>query len=511
MKILTSKQIYQADQTTIKNQEITSFQLMERAGQALANRIQELIPKTKNIYIFCGTGNNGGDGMVVGRILIEWGFDVMIYVVEFGKKYSSDFKENYYWLNKNHSSRITSLQKENELPELFDNDVILDCIFGIGLNRNPEGFIKNIISKINESHAFKIAIDIPSGLFADKPVEDFNSILQSDLILTLQFPKPSFFLPENSKFINRFEVLNIGLDQEFISNVKPFATLLKIELIQKLYGLRNRFDHKGTFGHTVIVGGSYGKMGAIVLATKAAFRTGAGLVTSFIPRCGYDILQISIPEAMILTDKKDKIISKIELNFSPDAVAIGMGMGTEKETIETFINFISKYKKPIVIDADGLNCLSENRELLNFIPKNSILTPHPGELKRLIGPWKNDYDKIAKCKSFVRKHQVILVVKGAYTMIFEDDNIYINSTGNPGMGTAGSGDTLSGVLAGLLSQNYKPKAAVLFGVYLHGLAGDLAAENLGENSLIAGDIISFLSKAYKLIRKNNGAYNDIHR
>lgn len=501
MKILTSKQIYQADQITIKNQNITSLELMERAGKVLANQIRVITPKSQRVFIFCGTGNNGGDGMVIGRRLIESGFDVMVYVVEFGKEYSADFEENYNRLKKNHEKQIVIFKRENDFPPIQKDDVIVDSIFGIGLNRKPTGLIKNVISKINQSPAFKISVDIPSGLFADKPVEDFDSVLQSDLILTLQTPKPAFFLPDNFKFIRRFKVLDIGLDEEFISNVKPFATLITLELIKEFYKSRKRFDHKGTFGHTLIIGGSYGKIGAIVLAAKAAFRTGAGLVTSFIPKIGYDILQISIPEAMVLTDKSNKIISEIDLKFTPDAVAIGMGMGTEKETMEAFGNFLSKYKNPLVIDADGLNCLSENQKLLDLLPKNSILTPHPGELKRLIGAWKNDYEKIEKCKSFVQKHQVVLVVKGAYTMIFIEGEIYINPTGNPGMGTAGSGDTLGGILAGLISQNYSPEQAALLGVYLHGLAGDLAAEKLGEESLMAGDIISFLPEAYKVISK----------
>jgi len=501
MKVLTSKQVYDADQITIKNQQIDSLQLMERAGKVLADRILEIISENQKIYIFCGTGNNGGDGMVIARILMESGFNVKVYVVEFGKKYSNDFKENYYRLKKNIEKRIVFFKKEIELPIIQKDDIVVDCIFGIGLNRKPSGLIKDVIFQINQCPAFKISVDIPSGLFAGKPVEDFDSVLQSDLILTLQVPKPAFFLPDNFKFINRFEVLDIGLDEEFISNVKPFATLITLELIKGFYNPRKKFDHKGTFGHTVIIGGSFGKIGAVILAAKAAFRTGAGLVTSFIPKTGYDILQISIPEAMVVTDKNDQIISEIVLEFTPDAVAIGMGMGTEKETVGAFGNFLSKYKKPLVIDADALNCFSENQNLLQLLPQNSILTPHPGELKRLIGSWKNDYEKIEKCKKFVQEYQIILVVKGAYTMIFVDDEIYINPTGNPGMGTAGSGDTLSGILAGLISQNYNPKQAALFGVYLHGLAGDLAAENIGEESLMAGDIISFLSKAYEVISK----------
>lgn len=503
MKILTPEQIYQVDKVTIEKEKLQSLDLMERAGTVLANRILEIVPKQQKVVVFCGIGNNGGDGLVISRILLQHEFEIKVFIVEYSEKYSKDMLENYnrfLHLSKN----IEILQKESDFPDLNGTEVVIDCIFGIGLNRKPDSWVKNLITLLNKKSAFKIAVDIPSGLSANAPIQDADTVLQSNLVLTLQVPKLAFFLPDSALYMDTFEILDIGLDSDFILKQNPLATVLTKELISKHYRSREKFGHKGSYGHSVIIGGSYGKIGSIILASKAAFRMGAGLVTTFIPKCGYEILQISIPEAMVITDENEEMLSKIELDFIPDSVAIGMGMGTSKKTSEAFGKFLQSSKKPMIIDADGLNCLSENPEIMDFIPENSILTPHPGELKRLIGTWKNDYDKIEKCKVFVQKHKIILVIKGAHTMILSGEEIFINSTGNPGMGTAGSGDTLSGILAGLLSQGYSSKSAALFGVYIHGLAGDLAAKNLGEDSLMAGDIISLLPNAFQFIQKNNG-------
>lgn len=505
MKILTPEQMYQADIITIRNEKINSTDLMERAGTVLTDRILKVISKKQKISIFCGTGNNGGDGLVIGRLLLQYKYDVKIFVMKYSKKYSNDMLENYNRFFQLHKNNIKIIQNETDFPDLSDTDVIIDCIFGIGLNRSPESGIKNLIIHLNRKVALKIAVDIPSGLFANAPILDPDAVFRAHLVLTLQVPKLAFFLPDSASFFDSYEVLDIGLDSDFISEVNPLATVLTEALILKQYHPREKFGHKGTFGHAVIIGGSYGKIGAIILASKAAFRMGAGLVTAFIPKCGYEILQTSLPEAMVLTDENQEILSGIKLDFSPNSIAMGMGMGTSVKTMEAFRKFLASYKKPMIIDADGLNCVSKNPDLLETIPEYSILTPHPGELKRLIGMWNNDYEKIEKAKEFARKHKIVLIVKGAYTMIFSEDEIYINSTGNPGMGTAGSGDTLSGILAGLTAQGYAPKSAALLGVYIHGLAGDLATNHLGQESVMASDIISFLPEALRQIQKNNGA------
>lgn len=497
MKILSVDQLYEADKITVEQQNISPSDLMERAGSQIFQWLHQRLQGSQvGIHIFCGIGDNGGDGLVVGRLLLEHGYNAIVYVVNCSDKRSKSFLMNYDRI-KNVSKKWPTLMKsEKDFPEINDEDIVIDAIFGIGLNRCPGGWVKKLIQHVNKSYAFKIAIDIPSGLFANDPISDKEAVLIANHTLTFQLPKLSFFLPETAHFVSDFDVLDIGLDPEFLYEVDSLAELITQAEAQLFYIPRNKFGHKGTYGHTAIIGGSYGKIGAAALASSAAFRIGAGMVTAVVPKCGYNILQTTIPEAMVITDKEEDYLTDIQLDFEPSAIAIGMGMGKNKATVECLKKFLENVKAPILIDADALNIISENKELLKLLPKNSILTPHPGELQRLIGKWKDDYDKIAKAKKFSKKHEVVLLIKGAYTLTVFGDNLYINTSGNPGMGTAGSGDALSGVIAGLVSQGYDPLIAALFGVYLHGKAGDIASGLMGYEAVMAGDIINNLSEAY---------------
>jgi len=498
MKILNTEQFYQADKITIKNQKVNSLDLMERAAQACFNWFHgNLNGSPVPIHIFCGIGNNGGDGLALGRMLFKHGYNVKVYIANFTDKRSPDFLSNYNLIKEVSTNWPLLMDSEKDFPEINEEDIIVDALFGIGLNRPPEGWVKKLIQYLNRIKAFRLAIDIPSGLYPEKEVEDKDAVFKANHTLTFQNPKLAFFLPENEKYSQTFDVLDIGLDANFINEQEPLAiTIGKFEA-QNIYKPRNKFDHKGTFGHSLLIGGSYGKIGAITLATKAALKAGAGLVTSYIPKCGYSILQNSVPEAMVLTDASDKIITKIKIDFQPSSIGIGPGLGKDAKTIEALKNFIKEVKNiPLVIDADALNCISENKSLLKLLPKNSILTPHPGELKRLIGEWKNDYHKIELTKTFSVANQVIVLIKGANTLIINGLEVYINQTGNPGMATAGSGDVLSGMITGLLSQGYDSLEATLFGVYLHGSAGDIASSYLGFEALIASDIIDNIGNAF---------------
>ncbi|HLV91934.1 MAG TPA: NAD(P)H-hydrate dehydratase [Aequorivita sp.] len=497
MKILSVEQLYEADRITIENQNISSTDLMERASYKVFQWIHERLQDSQiNIHIFCGVGNNGGDGLVVGRLLIEHGYNVNMYVINFSNNRSKDFLINYDRIKSITKKWPVLMKGKSDYPTIDKEDIVIDAIFGIGLNRSPGGWVKNLIQFLNKREAFKLSIDIPSGLFANKPITDAEAVLLADHTLTFQVPKLSFFLPETARFVLSFEILDIELDIDFIDKSAPLAQLISKYEAQTYYIHRDRFGHKGTYGHTVIIGGSYGKIGAVTLATSTAFRIGAGMVTAVVPKCGYSILQTSVPEAMVLTDDEDNFLTDIQLNFEPSAIAIGMGLGKNQATVKGLKVFLKSVKAPLVIDADALNIISENKELLELIPKNSILTPHPGELKRLIGDWKNDYDKIEKAKSLSKEREVILIIKGAYTITVFGDSLYINTSGNPGMATAGSGDALSGVIAGLLSQSYKPLEATVFGVYMHGSAGDIASGQMGYESIMASDIINNISEAY---------------
>ncbi|MFT5908150.1 MAG: hydroxyethylthiazole kinase-like uncharacterized protein yjeF, partial [Saprospiraceae bacterium] len=354
----------------------------------------------------------------------------------------------------------------------------------------------------NAQPCFKLSIDVPSGLCANEPLEDPEAVILANHTLTFQAPKLAFFLPETGRFPGYFDVLDIGLDKEFLASSLGVATIVSKLDAQKMYKQRDKYSHKGTYGHSLIVAGSYGAMGAAILSTKAAFRIGAGKVTAFVPECGYQIMQSTIPEAMVITDNEDDMITAIQYDFEPTSIAVGMGIGTEKETVTALKALFKNTNTPIVIDADAINCISENKELLKLVPKNAILTPHLGELERLVGKWKNDYDKLERVKSFSKKHDVIVVIKGANTITVLGDQLYINTSGNPGMATAGSGDVLSGAIAGLLSQGYDPLIASVFGVYLHGSAGNIVSQAISYEGTMAGDIAAALGEAYiELFRK----------
>ncbi|HET8752721.1 MAG TPA: NAD(P)H-hydrate dehydratase [Salinimicrobium sp.] len=505
MKIFTAKQLKEADNLSIKKQGISSEELMERAGTQVFRVIHQRLEGTNTpIKIFCGIGNNGGDGLVIGRLLIEQGHEVTMYVVNYSDKRSKNFLLNYDRVKNVTKKWPILLTSEDDFPELNSKDFVVDAIFGIGLNRPLVPWVGNLISYINKSGAFILSIDMPSGLFPDAPTKDKESIIIANHTMTFQAPKLAFFLPETAKYAGEMEVIDIGLDQEFLASTATRAQLIGKRQALKLYRPREKFSHKGTYGHALIIGGSYGKIGSVSLTGTATLRSGAGMLTFFIPKCGYSIVQTLLPEAMVITDKAENFISEIEFDLEPEVISFGVGVGQEPETMTAFEKLLDKVQKPMLIDADGLNLLSKNELLLEKIPKASVLTPHPKELERLIGKWKNDFHKLEMAQAFVKKYGVFLVIKGAYTITVAEEALYVNTTGNPGMATAGSGDVLTGVITGLISQGYEPLAAAVFGVYLHGRAGDLAANKLSFQGMIAGDIAANIPGAFlDLFRKEN--------
>lgn len=498
MKILSASQISLADDVTVSNQQIASIDLMERAAGAFVEAFMKDFATFANlIHIFCGPGNNGGDGLAIGRILIEFGLKVKIYAI--GNSKSKDFLIN----RKRLSDINIPLMPFHDDTTIYiaPDDLIIDAIFGIGLNRNPTGNFKRAINILNNSRAIICSVDIPSGLFAEKAVTDKESVVKADIVFTFQMPKFAFFLPDSSEFIKDFKIIDIGLDEDFIESSPHLAQIITHSQAKALLRKRNKFGHKGTFGHLGVVGGSFGKIGSIILSSKAAFRTGAGMVTAIVPKCGYEIVQTAIPEVMTITDSSENDLESAIVPDFIDCLAVGMGMGTSEKAQSFLENLLRIQNRPILIDADGLNCLAKNSWLLNLIPKNSVLTPHPKELERLIGKWDDDFQKIEKARSFSVKYSVVVLIKGAYSMTIYHDSIYINSTGNPGMATAGSGDTLSGIIAGLLAQGYDSLSATVLGTYIHGMAGDLAASEGDENSVMAGDLIEYLPRVFKILRK----------
>ena len=498
MKIFPSSIVREADAYTIKHEPIAGIDLMERAASKCFDLIDKKYGK-KTYYIFAGPGNNGGDGLVIARLLAGKQYEVFVFIVKVTNKFSQDFQTNLTRLQEQNKATIKEINAINFFPKIKPNSIIIDAIFGSGLSRPIEGLAAQIINKLNNTDATKIAIDIPSGLFGeDNTNNNKENIFKANLTLSFQFPKLSFLLPENYKYVGNFEILDIGIHKEFIKRAETKNFYITIDEIK--IKKREKFSHKGTYGHCLLYAGSYGKTGAAVLSAKACMETGTGLLTAYIPKTSYQIFQTSIPEAMCTTfDDKTNNFTIPDTN-KYDTIALGPGIGTSRLSLAITDALIQKAQKPMVIDADGLNLLAGNPYLIKMLPKNSILTPHPGEFKRLSGNYTNDIEKLEKLKKFANKYNVIVLLKGAHSVTATPDGrLFFNSTGNPGMATAGSGDTLTGIIASLLAQNYNPLQATVFGTYIHGLAGDIAAQNYNYESITASKIINNINKAFSLI------------
>ncbi|WP_271781947.1 NAD(P)H-hydrate dehydratase [Aquimarina algiphila] len=496
MKIFSAQQMRMADEATMQSKNITSLELMEQAAQQVFNLIHNRLQGAPVlIHVFCGIGNNGGDGLVVSRLLLEHGYNIKTYIVNFSENRSKDFLVNYDRLKEITSSWPIQLKSKEDFPTVSREDMIIDAIFGIGLNRPLVSWVAQLIKHLNTFRCFTLSIDIPSGLYVDKAPDDSEAVIYANTTVTFQLPKLVFFLPQTGMYTQDLEVIDIGLDRNFLTQSPGVGILISKNEVLPLYRPRHKFSHKGTFGHCVIIGGSYGKIGSVVLATRSALRIGAGLVSAYLPECGYEVMQSSVPEAMVITDDDDEL-AEIHLDFKPTAIGIGIGMGTNEKTVKAFEKFLKHNQSRLVIDADGINILSKHLQFFENLPEKTILTPHPKELQRLIGEWKDDFDKIEKTKAFSKEYDCIVVIKGANSITIYDNQLYVNTTGNPGMATAGSGDVLTGIITGLLSQGYEPLHAAVFGTYLHGSSADIAIQQTSFEGLLASDITSYIGAAF---------------
>jgi NAD(P)H-hydrate epimerase len=501
MKLFTCKQISGIDQLTMQLEPISSIELMERASFRIADWVIQNVNHDRQVYLFAGPGNNGGDALAVARMLAWSNFRCTVYLADFGRELKGDPAINWQRLEEQNKVILKKIDSEESIPEIPAETIIIDGLFGSGLNKPLEGLAKKIVQQINQSEAEVISIDIPSGLFGeDNSENDLSGIVKANHTLTFQFPKLSFLFPENEQFVGEWTVLPIGLHSEAIATTESNYHFLTKEFISEKIKKRGKFSHKGTYGHALLIAGSYGKMGASILASRACLRSGVGLLTSHIPQLGYEIIQNSVPEAMISIDSSETVFSEVP-DLSPySAIGIGPGLDKKQETQHSLKVLLQAKPDKLILDADALNILSENQDWYAILPENTILTPHPKEFERLVGPSANSFERLQKQLRFSAKHKVIVVCKGAYTCItFPDGRVFFNSTGNPGMATAGSGDVLTGISLGLLAQKYSAEDATLIGVYLHGLAGDIAALEFGEYSLIAGDIITHLGKAFRYL------------
>jgi ADP-dependent NAD(P)H-hydrate dehydratase / NAD(P)H-hydrate epimerase len=500
MKILSVEQIREADSFTIMNEPISDIDLMERAATTCFYWLIENVDPDRNIKVFCGTGNNGGDGLAIARLLHSKGYVTAVYIAGNPEKMSDSCRINYERLIPSKEVKIDFMDENTPFPTIDkEHDIVIDALFGSGISREIGGHTAGIIRHLNNSGASIISIDIPSGLFCDSTVTTLKdpAIVHAVHTLTFAPPKLAFFFQETEKYTGEWHLLDIGILKEFIEGAETKNFMVETNDCRSLLKPRRKFSHKGTYGHALLITGGLGKMGAAVLGAKACMRSGPGLVTVHIPRTGNVILQSSVPEAMLSLDSEEYLFSSLPDLSAYNSIGVGPGIGTSSQTQQAVKLLIQNSAIPLVIDADAINILGENKTWIPFVPKGSIFTPHPKEFERIAGKTLNDYERNQRQRDFSVKYGVYVVLKGAHTSITTPDgNCYFNTTGNPGMATGGSGDVLTGIITGIKAQGYTALTSCILGVFLHGLAGDLAERETGQDSLIAGDIIDYLGKSF---------------
>lgn len=500
MKILSSEQIKAADQYTIAHEPVKPIELMERAARACAKRIQKLADIDKEVLVICGKGNNGGDGLAIARMLNEQGYTAKTLVIHYKEQFSEDAAENYARLKEKFSNRLFDIHSLEELKEKASHpeDLVVDALLGTGMNKPVSGLLEEVIGFLNNTFPKIISIDVPSGLYIDQSSSENKTIVQSRLTLTFQLPKLAFLLAENKNFVPEFEILDIGLHPQGIEEQATSLYYTTSKEISALLKARSKFSHKGSFGHALLLAGSKGKSGAAVISAKACLRSGAGLLTVHSNKETLSMLLHHLPEAMTSQDAHPDFISELPSTEKYNAIAIGPGIGTEKETETALKKLLQYYSGKIVIDADGLNILSENKTWLSFLPPDTILTPHPKEFERLTEKHADDFERLTAARQFALKYRCILVLKGAHTAIaMPDGTIFFNSSGNAGLAKGGSGDGLTGILLGLLARGYNSPQATLIGTFVHGFAADLSIRKKSMEGLLISDVIEALPKAFK--------------
>jgi hydroxyethylthiazole kinase-like uncharacterized protein yjeF len=497
MKILSAQQIREADAFTIENEPVASIDLMERAARACAQRIAAFTARQSTYYVFCGTGNNGGDGLAIARLLCEMGRKVEVFIIKYAAHETKDFTENLLRLQ---NKKTVIIHAVTGIPEIKqgENIFIIDALLGTGSNKPVEGLLAETIDLINASGYPVISIDIPGGLYADKK-PDHKHIIKAVKTLTFQRPKLSFLLDDLHAYTGGFEILDIGLDEHFIEKQNSSNFYLTQNDVKKLVVPRKQVSHKGNYGHALLLAGSKGMIGVALLASKACLRSGAGLLTTHLPACGYPIMQTAVPEAMASTDESEDLISACPKTDAYSAIAMGPGIGTDKSTTQTLKVLIQQAAVPLVLDADAINILSQNKTWLSFLPPSTVLTPHPKEFDRLAGAHTSCFDRLESCKDLAQKHHIIIVLKGAHTaIVLPDRTVFFNSSGNAALAKGGSGDVLTGIILGLLASGYDPDDACLLGVFVHGHAADLYIKNYSNETMLASDLIEMLPVAFKL-------------
>ncbi len=471
LPLLTSAQIHEADAYTIAHEPISSVNLMERAVKAFTGWfINHFTEKTEAIAIYCGTGNNGGDGLAIARLLKYQGYlKIIVYVARFSDKVSDDF--NVQLQNLQQTGIIPhDLNRSGTWPQ-EDSDIIIDALLGSGLNKPLTGDYERLVKQLNDAHKTIVSVDTPTGLPSEGEVEPDAASIKADLVITFQQPKISFLLPESGPAIRCWEAVNIGIDDQYLQSLNSPYQLVEQQDIRQRLKPRRHFSNKGTYGHALIVAGQSKTMGAALICSSACVSAGAGLTTACIPGSGLTALNSHQPETMAIV-REGSELPEIEWDkFS--TMGIGPGLGNSDETLSLLNAIFDNYKKPVVIDADALNLLAANPYLLSKVPAGSILTPHMKEFDRLFGEHKTWWQRLQTLKQKAAGLNLYIVLKNDYTITgTPGGRLYFNSTSNAAMATGGMGDALTGIITALLAQKYSAEDACILGAYLHGKAGD---------------------------------------
>ena len=501
MKIFGNDTLRAIDKITIERDGVSSKELVVRAAEAITNEIMSRWRANKKVSVFAGPGNNGADALAVSRMLIEQGYTPEIYLFNIGGNHlSKECAECRDKLREMDYENLFEVIDNFSHPALGEEHLVIDGLFGSGLKNALEGGFKILVRYINESKATIVSIDVPSGLHGEWNPSSINrDIIHANLTLSIQLPRLAFLFKENAELVGEWKVLDIGLNAEAIKNAPTDYYLIEKNDIRQAIRRRQPYASKADCGSALVVAGSYGMMGAAVLSAKGALRSGVGKVTIHSARCGYSVLQTSVPEALFDADRHDIISTNIIPAREYDAIAVGPGMGTNEATIKAFEDFLKRADKPVILDADALNCIAMRPALLNYIPTDSILTPHAGEFDRIFGVHNTDESRLQKAIDKAKRYGIIIVLKGRYTSIVRrDGKIYFNSSGNAALATAGSGDVLTGLMAGIMAQGYAPEIASLVAVYIHGVAGELASDEHGIFGVTAGDIAQNVGRAIKM-------------
>jgi hydroxyethylthiazole kinase-like uncharacterized protein yjeF len=532
MKVVTTEEMRKIDRETIEGFGVPSVVLMERAGLAVSSKIKELVSR-KRVIIVSGSGNNGGDGLAVARNLHNEGWDVKVFLAARPEDLKRDALIQY-------KAAVKFGVDIKPIKELLTNyssliarhSIIVDAILGTGLSKNVSGMLSDVIKLINKSNRPVFSVDIPSGISSDNG-QVLGEAVKAEYTVTFGLPKRGHLLYPGAEYSGKLFIEDIGFPKELLRSEKCNVELLEKNAVSALIHERHSYSHKGDYGHVLVVAGSRGKTGASLMAARACLRTGAGLVTIGIPESLADVFQSRVTEEMtlILPDKGDGTLSEKAsnkildfLNKTADLLAIGPGIGVSTETEKLMKVLIKNSSKPIVIDADGINSIEGEVEVFSKAKAPIILTPHPGEMARLLSqksetnpptpPFAKggqggitiqdiEKDRINIATSFAKETGTYLILKGVPTIIaIPDGKAFINSTGNPGMATGGTGDVLTGMISGFLSQTMNPLLACILGVYMHGLAGNIAASEKGQHTMIATDIIDKIAAAFYSIKYN---------